>query len=107
MISAPQHGLPAASEVDLHSFWRRFDATAPLHLRLGLRAMTVALAALAPIVVGRTAPLHRLTADELDHLLQRAAALPCFGELVDVLKIVASLAYFDVPEVQSAVRGQR
>ena len=38
ILPAPGRGLPAIEDVDLRSFWVRFDAAAPVHLRLGLRA---------------------------------------------------------------------
>lgn len=90
--------------VDLAAFWLRFDAVAPAHLRLGLRAATWAFG-LGPLLLGRR-PLARLDGPERERVLQRMARWPGLGELLEVVKIVACFALFADPGVQDRVRGR-
>ncbi len=106
MLPAPSADLPAASDVDLASFWCRFDATAPLSLRLGFRAATLAVAGL-PWLLGYGRSLAELDADAREAVLVRAAELPGFDVLLDVAKVVVALAYFSDEAVEATVRGQR
>ncbi|MFO0757227.1 MAG: hypothetical protein U0359_12100 [Byssovorax sp.] len=104
MIPAPGAGLPAAADVDLRAFWPRFEAAAPLHLRLGFRASVLALGAL-PLALGYGRSLADLDDDAREAFLQRASALPGMVALLDVAKIVVGLAYFADPGVEAIVRG--
>jgi len=104
MVPAPGDGLPALAQVDLRDFWRRFDAAAPLHLRLGLAAAAVLLGQVLPLL-SRGRSLAALSAADQDRVLQRAATLPGLDQLVLVVKVVACLAYFDDPAVDDRVRG--
>lgn len=104
ILPAPE-GMPALAELDLSGFWRRFDATAPIHVRAGLLAATLALVEVMPRVCGHTGSLDSLSDEEKDRVLQRAAELPLAQDLLAVGKIVACLAYFDDPSVEDIVRG--
>lgn len=104
VLPAPQGGLPAMAEIDLERFWPRFDGVAPAHLRLGLRVATVALGALLPLAAGHRRTLDRLDPAVRDRMLRRAERLPLLRELLEVVKIVACLAYFDDDRVQRRVR---
>ena len=103
ILPAPGRGLPAIEDVDLRSFWVRFDAAAPVHLRLGLRVATLVLGAL-PRVLGYRGTLPDLSAEEREAFITRAAGMPGFGELVEIAKVVACLAYFTDPQVQATAR---
>lgn len=103
ILPAPGRGLPAIEDVDLRSFWVRFDAAAPVHLRLGLRVATLVLGAL-PRVLGYRGTLPDLSAEEREAFITRAAGMPGFGELVEIAKVVACLAYFTDPAVQTTAR---
>lgn len=92
------------ADLDLTPFWLRFGQTAPLHLRLGLRAATWLLGGLWPLLRHlRTFP--RLDAARQQRLLRGAMAGRLLGPLAEVLKLIACLAYFHDDGVQRRVRG--
>jgi hypothetical protein len=93
-------------EVDLSRFWTEFEASAPLHLRLGLRAAGVSLGALLPRLLGYRRGLAELDAEAREAVIVRASQLPGFSDLVEVAKVVACLAYFNDPAVQAAGRSR-
>ena len=66
MLPSPGGGLPGASELDLSSFWPRFEAAAPIHLRLAFRAATVIIAGVLPITLGYRRSLATLDDDTRD-----------------------------------------
>ncbi len=101
ILPTTEAGLPCP---DLRGFWVRFDHAAPAHLRAGMGVATVALAYSLPLALMRR-PLAHLTRPQADAVLARAAELPGTRHLVDVAKIVAGMAVFSDPAVQSAVRG--
>jgi len=105
MIPAPRPGLPAMAELDLDAFWLRFDEIAPAHLQLGMRAAAWPVAVALPLALGYRRPLHLLDAEQRDAVLQRAATLPVASSLLEIVKLVACLAYFDAERVQLGVRG--
>lgn len=104
VIGRPR-GLPGPERVDLARFWERFDAHAPLHVRLGLRAATLAVAVVAPRLAGHRGGLATLDATTADALVRRAAANPLVRPLLDAATVVACFAYFDDDRVEAAVRG--
>ena len=104
MIPSVGTGLPPMSEVDLQSFWDRFEAVAPLHLRLGMRVATWPLAGGLPLAMGLGATLPQLDDAAREAVLLRAASLAPLAMLLEVVKIVGCFAYFDDPAVQDAVR---
>ena len=101
MVPAPDNGLPAMADLDLDAFWARFEETAPLHLQFAMRAAAVTLGSVLPRVLGHFGALDSLSPTHRDQVLERAAALPLFADLVDIVKIVACLAYFDDGGVQA------
>ncbi|MBK7156036.1 MAG: hypothetical protein IPL19_29045 [Sandaracinaceae bacterium] len=103
ILPAPGRGLPAMEDVDLRAFWARFETAAPVHLRLGLRVASLVLGAL-PRVLGYERALTELSADEREAFITRAAGMPGVGELVEIAKVVACLAYFTDPAVQATAR---
>lgn len=107
MIGNPGAGLPDVRDLDLAPFWSRFDAAAPLHLRLGFRLATIVIASVLPRLAGHHASLADLDADAADAVVQRAARWPLVAPLADVAKIVACFAYGADERVQDAVRGAR
>ncbi len=100
----PGTALPPMSALDLDPFWRRFDATAPTHLKLGLAAATWILGLLLPLCL-HLRPFVALPEDRRGALLARAARGRLTGALVEVIKVVACLAFFHDPAVQRTVRG--
>lgn len=104
VIGRPR-GLPGPERVDLARFWERFDARAPLHVRLGFWAATLAVAVVAPRLAGHRGGLASLDAPTADDLVRRAAANPLVRPLLDAATIVACFAYFDDDRVEAAVRG--
>jgi uncharacterized protein Smg (DUF494 family) len=104
ILPAPGDGLPALAELDLGAFWPRFEAVAPVHLRLGLRVATLALGVALPLSLGYGRTLAALSEDEREAVITRALRLPGLSPLVDVAKLVACMAYFADPEVQATAR---
>jgi hypothetical protein len=95
-IIPPADGaVPALADLDLTDFWRRFDAAAPFHLKLGLRVATWLFGA----------RLHALPPGDREGALQRFARTPLVGDLLEVAKIVACFAWFDRADVQTAYRA--
>jgi hypothetical protein len=105
MIPAPGDGLPAMADLDRRAFWAQFEDTAPLHLQLAMRAAALTLGAALPRALGHGRSLDALTPADRDRVLERAEALPLFADLVEIVKIVACLAYFDDAGVQARVRA--
>ncbi|MFM8412494.1 MAG: hypothetical protein ACKOCT_19750 [Alphaproteobacteria bacterium] len=105
ILPAPGGALPAMASVDRRSFWPRFERTAPLHLRAGFRLATAVLGGLAPRMLGHRGTLAGLDAEARDDVGRRAAHAPVLSELVLLAKLVACMAYFDDPAVQTAARG--
>lgn len=99
-------GLPPISSVDLEAFFGRFDRAAPPHLALGFRAATALVGGLLPRILGQGASLADLDDDARDAVVRRAASLPLFGDLLEVAKVVACLAYFQDAAVQEHARGR-
>ncbi len=111
ILPQPVPGATAWTRLDWPAFWRTFDARAPLHLRLGL--------VVAALLVGgcylrlRLGPGWRqagdaaappTTRERLDLALGDASRGVLLGQLVEVLKVVASLAYFDDAATDRALR---
>ena len=99
-------GLPSFEDVARAGFWSRFDAAAPVHLRLGFRLSVLALGALLPWLLTPFRTLPGLDAEGREAVVVRAARLPGLGALVEVAKLVACLAWFREPRVQARVRGR-
>jgi hypothetical protein len=95
------------ADLDRGSFWRRFDQTAPVHLRLGVSVAGVALVQVLPRLMGHARSLSRLDPAPRDAVLRRAGQLPVFDSLVMVGRIVACLGYFDDAAVQDQVWSGR
>jgi len=107
VLPRPRPELPALSELDLRAFWARFRAVSPSHLRLGLFVAVLVVGALVPRLFGYPTSLTALDAESREAVVTRAARARAFGPLFDVLKVVASLAYFSCPAVESAFRRPR
>ncbi len=97
--------LPGPERVDLPAFWRRFDATAPLHVRAGFAVAVVALSTVAPRCYGHRRGLASLDAPTADQVVLRAGRSALFRPLVDAATVVACFAYFSDDDVEALVRG--
>jgi hypothetical protein len=104
IIEAPGDGLPALRDADLRAFWPRFEATAPIHVRLGLRAATLVLGGALPFALGYGRPMSELDDAARAAVIARAYATRGLADLVEVAKIVACLAYFADPEIERTAR---
>ncbi len=105
MIGDPGGEFLTPAEVDLPGFWVRFEAAAPFHLAWGFKAATVLIAVVLPRLMGHAHGLARLSAEDADAVIQRAATLPVVAMVTEVAKIVACFAYFSDPRVQTVARG--
>lgn len=104
-VLPPPSGWPPWSSVDRPAFWTRFRAAAPAHLRLGMALATALFAVVLPLLLtGRV--LRALPADTQDRLLQRLDGWAPTAVLLEVVKVVAGLAYFDSPAACAAARGE-
>ena len=105
VIGHPTH-LPSVETLDLSDFWDRFEQTAPLHVKLAFRTANLTLSSVLPRVMGHHHSLDKLTPEIQNQVIERALTVPPLSPLLDVAKIIACLAYFDGPEVQSRARRQ-
>lgn len=106
MLPSPGGGLPAAGDLDLSAFWPRFEAAAPIHLRLAFHTATIVIAGMLPIALGYRHTLASLDDDARNAFLVRAANMPGMAPLLDIVKVVAAFAYFDDPHVEATIRGR-
>lgn len=106
MLPAPGGSLPSAGQLDLSGFWRRFDAAAPLHLRLAFRAATLMIAGMLPFALGYRRSFAALDEETRETILQRALRMPTMAPLLDIVKVVVAFAYFDDARVEDIVRGR-
>jgi hypothetical protein len=106
MLPSPGGGLPGAGDVDLSAFWPRFDAAAPIHLRLAFGAATVVIAGILPITLGYRRSLAALDDDTRDAFLVRASKMTTIAPLLEIVKVVVAFAYFDNAQVEDIVRGR-
>lgn len=106
MLPAPGNGLPGAGDVDLSGFWPRFEAAAPLHLRLAFSTATFLIAGMLPYALGYRRSLAALDGDTREAFLQRAAQMAAIAPLLDIVKVVVAFAYFDHPRIENIVRGR-
>jgi hypothetical protein len=105
LVGRPR-GLPGPERIDLAAFWKRFDTTAPLHVRAGFTVATVALAVVAPRWSGHRHGLATLDRAAADEVVRRAATQRRFRPLLDAATVVACFAYFSDARVEAAVRGE-
>lgn len=105
-LPRPRAGLPALGETDLAAFFARFDEAAPLHLKAGLLAAVAVLGAALPRLWGYGATMLSLDEEQREQVIARAAGVAALGPLLDVVKVVACLAYFRGPQVEAAFRGR-
>ncbi len=107
MLPRPLSNAPAWEALDWPHFWARFSAAAPLHLRLGLDAAVLVVGVFYLGALGCAG--ERADPERRDAALRQAADLPGVGvllaPLLEVLRLVAALAYFDDPRSQQAFRG--
>ena len=102
LLNACIPGPDGLHSIDLATFWPRFQASAPSHLRLALRLATWVFT-LGPLLLLKR-PLPSLPEAQRDAALRRMAHWPGVGELTEVAKVVACFAYFQDPAVQARVR---
>lgn len=98
--------MPSMAEVDLDAFWPRFEATAPATLIFALRSASLTIGVIFPRLSGTRGDLVAESEESRERLLAKAATLPGLRDLLEVLKLVACLAYFDDPRAQAALRRE-
>jgi hypothetical protein len=86
------------------TFWPRFDAAAPLALRVALGLAAALVVGLGPWLLGYGRPWGRLGPADHDRVVQRLAGWPGVADLLDVAKLVACFRTFDDPAVQASFR---
>lgn len=106
MLPAPGGRLPGAGDLDLADFWKRFEAAAPLHLRLAFRGATLVIAGVLPLTFGYRHSFVKLDAEARETILIRAAKMPSMVPLLEIIKVVVAFAYFDDPQVEAIIRGR-
>ena len=108
MLPSPGQGVPGLGDLDLTEFWERFEERAPPVLRIGLRGATWGLGLGALVFLGRPARFDALSPADRELLLERAAGSSVFAirQMVMVVKVVASLAYFHDPAIQAWIRRE-
>lgn len=105
LLPADGNALPGLFETGFDDFASRFEAEAPLQMRLAWRAALWAAAWAAPMLIFRLPPLDRLLPAD------RTAALEALGksrwytlrQLLFLLKTVAAFGYGLDARVQRAV----
>jgi hypothetical protein len=107
ILPRPAAHLPALAELERGAFWTRFDAVAPLTVRLALAIAAWAVVRCGPWLTGHGRGWEALDEAQRDDVVQRAEAWPGIGDLMEVVKLVACFAYFDDPRVQASFRGER
>lgn len=88
------------------SLWHSFSHSAPTHLQLALSGAVLTLGIALPLVWGYGSPLHRLSDDKRQAVIDRADGIEAFRPLLDVVKVTACWFYFDDDAVQKRVRGE-
>lgn len=106
MLPSPGGRLPGAGDMDLSAFWPRFEAAAPLHLRLAFRTATLVIAGMLPLALGYRRSFARLDEATREIILQRAAKMSTIAPLLDIVKVVVAFAYFDNPQTEAIMRGR-
>lgn len=93
---------PGVADADLDAFWNRFRTSAPLDMKLGLRAAVWTLT-WWPVLTGYALrPFPYLDDSERQEILERAnrSNMHTLRELTNLIRMAASLAYFHDPEVR-------
>lgn len=98
--------MPSLDEVDLDAFWPRFEATAPTTLVFALRSAALAVDVVLPRAKGIRGNLTAQNEATRERLLENAEGIPGLRDLLEVLKLVACLAYFDDPRAQAGARSE-
>lgn len=106
MLPKPSEHLPGAGDMNLSSFWPRFESAAPIHLRIGFRTATLVIAGMLPLALGYRRSLAGLDEDTREIVLQRAVNMPAIAPLLDIVKVVVAFAYFDDPRIEDIMRGR-
>lgn len=119
MLPPPTPACPPWRLLPWPEFWRRFEAAAPPHLRWGLMVSVHVVGVLwlgaHGCAVGATAwgpddEDDEAAAARRDRALQSAMTTPVartvLAPMLELLRVVAALAYFDDLRVQRAFRGE-
>ena len=94
-----------AADVPLEGLLLDLQRSAPFDFMLGLRASAWVVTLFGPLLIGRPRPFGALSRDARAEVLEGLAhhRLYLVRELPMLLKMVASLGYVGVPEVQRAL----
>lgn len=96
MIPPSEKGLPPLASLDARQFWQRFEGAAPRSLKIGLRVAVWVLTWLPLFSFRYRRPLQRLSPARRDQFLRGMyeSRFYLMRQLVEVVKLVATLAYF-------------
>jgi hypothetical protein len=109
MLPAGESRLPSLGSLDLEPFWERFDQSAPWTLRAGFRLALWVLTWLPLVSLRFRRPLFGLSPAGRDEFLRRKAASRYYvmRQLVETIKLVATLAYFHDERPRRFFEGER
>lgn len=97
--------LPGLFETGFEEFYREFEATAALPMRLGFKAALFVGAWVSPLLIWKAPPLSRLDADERERALEALGRSRFYllRQMMLLLKAVASFCYGADRRVRDAV----
>lgn len=95
-------GSPKASP----EFWQEFDATSPVHLKLGFGIALLVLGHVSPLIFGHFGGLASMSEDAREHFIVRVASAPVLRDLVEIAKVVACLRAFSNTDLEDRLRGR-
>ena len=99
---------PGIDKVDLTQFWSQFNKAGPPTLKLGFRASIWVLNFAAPMHIGQWNMFCNLSESEKNLALERCAKSKSgmVRQMVEIIKIIVCMAYFQDQEVQKQFRGE-
>jgi hypothetical protein len=88
------------------AFWTLWKESAPLSVKFGFRAAVWIMTFIAPLLIARPVPFFLLSPANQTHLLHRcdASNIALFRQLIELLKTLTCLIYFQGNDVQQYVR---
>ena len=109
VLPAGESELPSLGSLDLEPFWERFHRAAPWTLRAGFRLALWVLTWLPLISLRFRRPFFGLSGPRQDQFLCQKASSKRYlmRQLVETIKLVATLAYFHDDRPRQYFEGGR